>query len=158
MHTQRHPKGTMRRDGHPPHPPNTFSRLSSDLARLNTDVRSLNGKKSTIWVAPTSPHAQSYQVFSLLFFNFFCFFFRFLVLLFHTANLSKTLTSALTISEREKKSKNRCCEDIELAKEQHTHTHKRQHLSHCLSYVFCVSISVASQRPSPLMGCESFFF
>lgn len=30
---------------------------------------------------------------------------------------------------------------------------KRQHLSHCLSYVFCVFFSVASQW-SPLMGCE----
>lgn len=30
---------------------------------------------------------------------------------------------------------------------------KRQHLSHCLSYVFCVFFSVASQW-LPLMGCE----
>lgn len=63
----------------------------------------------------------------------------FFVLLFHTADLSKTLTSALTIWE---KKWNRCCAVIEFAKEKKKD--KTQHLSHCLSYVSCPHFSGTS--------------
>lgn len=79
-------------------------------------------KKSTIWIVKASPHARLPGFF---------------VLLFHTADLSKTLTSALTIWE---KKWNRCCAVIEFAKEKKRTKHSTW-VTVCLMFRVLISLS-----------------